>query len=165
MPVHDLHGDMFCKDCAEDRKHQNVEDEMNIYKGWNPDDSPGPDDPRIKGASRRTATDDLAVPAHPGAPTIPQSVIDSTPVVHLSPATELTGYEAPGVKQSGKYTKEDFAAAGGKKPWESADSDAEDAAANEASDEDAFHPRDIFLIVNQQYSRGIVFIYHVLSMK
>ena len=131
MPVHDLHGDMFCKDCAEDRKHQNVEDEMNIYKGWNPDDSPGPDDPRIKGASRRTATDDLAVPAHPGAPTIPQSVIDSTPVVNLSPATELTGYEAPGVKQSGKYTKEDFAAAGGKKPWESADSDAEDAAAIE----------------------------------
>jgi len=52
-PVHDVHGDMFCEYCADDRKHQNIEDEMNIYKGWNPDDSPGSDDPRIKGASRR----------------------------------------------------------------------------------------------------------------
>lgn len=100
---------------------------------WNPDEDLF--DPRQFGASRRTAADDLAIPAPPGSPKIDQSVIDSTPVVNLSPATELTGEEAPGVglnKASGKYTKEDFAAAGGKKPWESeSESDAEDAAAIE----------------------------------
>ena len=84
--------------------------------GWDPDADVF--DPREFGASRRTA-EDLTVPAPPGTPTIPQSVIDATPVIELNPATELTGHEAPGVpKQSGKYTKEDFAAAGGKKPWE-----------------------------------------------
>jgi len=89
---------------------------------------------REREAALRTASDDVAVPAQPGTPIIPQSVIDSTPVVNLSPATELTGHEAPGVpKSSGKYTKEDFANAGGKKPWEKSDanSDADDAAAIE----------------------------------
>lgn len=54
-------------------------------------------------AGLRAAAEDLAVPAPPGTPTIPQSVIDSTPVVNLSPATELTGYEAPGVPKSSAY--------------------------------------------------------------
>lgn len=66
---------------------------------WNPETDVF--DPRQFGASRRTAAEDVAVPAIPGTPTIPQSVIDNTPVVELSPATELTGQEAPGVpKQS-----------------------------------------------------------------
>jgi len=84
-------------------------------------------------ASRHTAEDDLAIPAPPGTPTIDQSVIDNTPVLTLPPATELTGQEAPGLKQSGKYTKDDFAAAGSRKPWETdtADSDATDSAAIE----------------------------------
>lgn len=70
-------------------------------------------------AGIRTAGGDLAVPAPPGTPTIDQSVIDATPVIELNPATELTGHEAPGVpKSSGRYTKEDFAAAGDRKPWE-----------------------------------------------
>ena len=90
-------------------------------------DEDDPFDPRSY-----TASNDLAIPAPPGTPTIPQEVINNTPVIQLQPATELTGHEAPGVKQSGKYTKEDFAAAGGKKPWESdAESDAEDADAIE----------------------------------
>ena len=147
-------------------------------------DEDDPFDPRSY-----TASNDLAIPAPPGTPTIPQEVIDNTPVIQLQPATELTGHEAPGVKQSartdrpdfpwmhcdcghnktehsmgkhksydvygctqtdcdctkfnstntkqfnkqsGKYTKEDFAAAGGKKPWESdAESDADDVAAIE----------------------------------
>ena len=37
----------------------------------------------------------------------------------LTPATELTGHEAPGVpKSSGKYTSDDFKVGDGKKPWE-----------------------------------------------
>lgn len=84
-------------------------------------------------AMARTASEDLAVQPPPGTPTIPQSVIDSTPVINLSPATELTGHEAPGLpKSSGKYTKDDFNHPSGKKPWEREnESDAEDAAAIE----------------------------------
>lgn len=59
-----------------------------------------PFDPREFGASRRTADGDITVPAPPGTPTIPQSVIDNTPVINLNPATELTGQEAPGVPKS-----------------------------------------------------------------
>ena len=54
-------------------------------------------------AGLRAAADDLAVPAPPGTPTIPQSVIDNTPVINLSPATELTGHEAPGVPKSSAF--------------------------------------------------------------
>ena len=89
---------------------------FDLYR--DPDEYLDPNDPRIKGANRRTA-EDLAVPAPPGTPRIPQSVIDATPVIELNPATELTGHEAPGVpKGAGKYTKEDFAASGSRKPWE-----------------------------------------------
>jgi len=100
--------------------------------GFDPDNRQDPFDPRLIGASRKTANDDVTVPAPPGTTSVPQEVIDNTPVYTLPPATELTGHEAPGLKQSGKYTKEDFAAAGSRKPWESdKDSDAEDAAAIE----------------------------------
>lgn len=53
-------------------------------------------------AGKHTA-EDLTVPAPPGTPTIPQSVIDATPVIELSPATELTGHEAPGVPKQGTF--------------------------------------------------------------
>lgn len=101
-------------------------------KDWNPDDTVDPFDPRIIGASRRTA-EDVTIPAPPGTPTVDQSVIDSTPVYELTPATELTGHEAPGLgKESGKYTKDDFDHPSGKMPWErDKESDAEDAAAIE----------------------------------
>ena len=65
-----------------------------------PDEHQDPFDPRLIGASRRTA-EDLAIPAPPGTPTIPQSVIDATPVIELNPATELTGHEATGLPKQG----------------------------------------------------------------
>lgn len=91
--------------------------------GFDPDKQQDPFDPRLIGASRKTANDDVTIPAPPGTTSVPQEVIDNTPVYSLPPATELTGHEAPGLKQSGKYTKEDFAAAGNRKPWESDDED------------------------------------------
>lgn len=93
---------------------------FDLYR--DPDEHLDPDDPRIKGANRRTSSDDLAVPAPPGTPRVPQSVIDATPVIDLAPATELDGHEATGLpKGAGKYTKEDFAASGSRKPWEAAE--------------------------------------------
>ncbi len=43
--------DMLCEDCHAKRSNWDISDEMDVYRGWNPDDNPGPDDPRIKGAS------------------------------------------------------------------------------------------------------------------
>lgn len=107
------------------RRHPYSVDHAVEHEGYewrphtDPDEKQDPFDPRIIGAGKHTATDDLTVPAIPGTPTIDQSVIDATPVIELNPATELTGHEAPGVpKSSGRYTKEDFAAAGDRKPWE-----------------------------------------------
>lgn len=71
-----------------------------LADGFDPDKEQDPFDPRLIGASRRTA-EDMTVPAPPGTPTVDQSVIDATPVIELQPATELTGHEAPGLgKQS-----------------------------------------------------------------
>ena len=61
-----------------------------------------PASPKFRQATLKHA-EDLAVPAPPGTPTTPQSVIDSTPVVNLSPATELTGHEAPGLGKSSAF--------------------------------------------------------------
>ena len=51
----------------------------------------------------RTAAEDVTIPAPPGTPTVDQSVIDSTPVYELSPATELTGHEATGLAKSSSF--------------------------------------------------------------
>lgn len=90
------------------RQHSYSVDHAVRHEGYewrphhDPDEHQDPFDPRLIGASRRTA-EDLAVPAPPGTPTIDQSVIDATPVIELNPATELTGHEAPGVPKSSAF--------------------------------------------------------------
>ncbi len=69
-----------------------------LTEGFDFDPDSDPLDPR-----RITSGNDLTVPAPPGTPTVDQSVIDNTPVVNLTPATELTGHEAPGLAKSSSF--------------------------------------------------------------
>jgi hypothetical protein len=58
LPHHDQHsGEALCEGCA-NKRHGMGELNPDDYKGWNPDEQPSPDDPRIKGANRKTAKGD-----------------------------------------------------------------------------------------------------------
>ena len=109
----DINGDSHDLDWGQSKGYSNGERSSGLAPkcscGWQSDSGSEASGRRnftdhiksIKQGSRRTAGGDLAVPAPPGTPTIPQSVIDATPVIELSPATELTGHEAPGLPKQG----------------------------------------------------------------
>ena len=137
--VHTHHGEPVNSGFASSQEEavQSAEQShKELTGGWDPDSDVF--DPRQFGASRKTAGERPDFPwmhcdcghnktEHSTGRHKSYDVYGCT-----KPDCDCTKFKSINTRQSGKYTKEDFAAAGGKKPWENdTDTDTEDADAIE----------------------------------